>query len=139
MSDPIPDADSPASGPATYPVLAARVSQQVADDARDLIARIREADDPRDLRKEGAEGVVKLTEIGLEAFFLRPVEQAGLGSVTAALVKMGLKSAAAAIAVFVRRIVGGLSGEQMLTIADMVEERIVDLVDDEDHAEDAEG
>jgi hypothetical protein len=135
MPEPTPDATTPEAEPATYPVLAARISQQVADDARDLIARIREADDPRDLRKEGAEGVVKLTEIGLEAFFLRPVVQAGLGSVTAALVRVGLKSAGAAIAVFVRRIVGGLSGEQMLIIADLVEERIVDLVDDEDEEE----
>jgi len=126
--------DSPADAstdPGTYPVLAARIPQHVADEARQLLARIREADDPRELRKEGAEGVVRLTEIGLEAFFLRPVEAVGLGSITGAMVRVGLKSAAAAIAVFVRRIVGGLSGEQLLAIADLVDERVVDLVADE--------
>jgi hypothetical protein len=110
-----------------FPVVAARIPQRVADEAREMIARIREADDPRQLRREGAEGVVRLTEAGLEAFFLRPVEEAGLGAMTAAVVKVGLKSAAAAIAVFVRRVVGGLSAEQMRSIAELVDERVLDL------------
>jgi len=131
MSEAIPD-ETTFAEPATYPVLAARIPQHVADEARQLLARIREADDPRDLRKEGAESVVRLTEIGLEAFFLRPVEAVGLGSITGAMVKLGLKSAAGAIAVFVRRIVGGLSGEQMLAIADLVDERLLDLVEDDE-------
>lgn len=111
----------------TRPAVAAPIPPEIARDARELIRRIREADDPRDLRGEGAEAVVRLTDAGLHSFFLRPVQDAGLGPLTAGMVRVGIKSAGTAIAVFVRRIVGGLSAEQMRAIAEQVDERLVDL------------
>lgn len=122
---------------ASYPALAARVPADIAADTRALIDRIRSAEDPLSLRREGAEAVVRLTEVGLEAFFLRPVQQIGLGTVAGSMVKLGLKSAGAAISVFVRRIVGGLSADQMRAIADLVDERLLDL-EDENEDEDEE-
>ena len=110
-----------------YTALAARVPTEVVADTRALIDRIREADDPLPLRREGAEAVVKLTQIGLESFFLEPVRQLGLGSVASSMVKLGIGSAGAAIAVFVRRLVAGLSAEQLREIAEIVDARLLDL------------
>jgi hypothetical protein len=117
----------------TYPVLAAAVPDSVATEARALIEAIRHADDPLLYRKQGAETVVRLTEVGLEAFFLAPVEQLGLGPVAASMVRLGLRTAGGAIAVFIRRIVAGLDAEQIRAVAELVDARLLDLsVDDEE-------
>lgn len=111
----------------TITALTARVAADVADDTRALVARIREAEDPLALRDEGAAAVVRLTRIGLDAFFLEPVQAIGLGTMSLSMVRFGLRSAASAIGLFVRRIVGGLSAEQMLGLADRIDDMLLDL------------
>ncbi len=117
----------------SQPVLAAVVPESVAAETRALIDAIRRADDPVVYRRQGAEAVVRLTEVGLDAFFLGPVERLGLGPVAASMVRLGLRTAAAAIAVFIRRIVAGLDADQIRAVAELVDAQLVDLaVDDED-------
>lgn len=115
----------------SYPVLAARVPIELANAARDLIDRIRSAEDPLAYRKEGADMVVRLTEVGLDAFFLAPVEQLSLGPVAGSMVKLGLRSASTAISVFIRRIVAGLNAAQILAVADLIDAQLLDLSEEE--------
>jgi len=111
----------------TSTVLAAVIPEELAAQARDLSARIRAHEDPKALRKEGAEMIHRLTKVGLDAFFLEPVRKIGLGSVTQGMVSAGLSTSAKAIGVVIRRIIGSLSAEQIVAVADLVDETLVDL------------
>lgn len=116
----------------TYPVLAAAIPEAVASEARALIDAIRGAEDPLLYRKQGAETVVKLTEVGLEAFFLAPVTKLGLGPVAGSMVRLGLRTAGGAIAVFIRRIVAGLDADQIRAVAELVDAQLLDLSVEDD-------
>lgn len=120
---------------ASFPALAARIDPKLAAEVRALAEEVRAAPDPLLLRKRGAEAVVKLTDAGLEAFFLKPVQELGLGTMASSMVRVGIGSASTAIAMFIRRLVGGLSAEQMLALADSVDATLLDLEleDDEEN------
>ena len=109
------------------PHLIAEIEPELARAARDLARRLRTAERPRELRREGAEMVLRLTEAGMAAYFLRPVEALRLGVVASGTVSVGLKSAQAGIGLFVRRLVDGLSDEQLRKVASAIEQRLVDL------------
>ena len=111
------------------PHLAAEISPELAQRARDVARRIRESPQPRELRREGADVVLALTEAGLASFFLHPVEQLSLGFVANSTTRLGLKTAAGGIALFVRRLVEGMSDEQLRGVAASVEHLLVDLDD----------
>ena len=107
-------------------LIAAEIPSDLADEARDLVARIREHEEPSRLREEGAAMVLELTRAGLDAFFLDPVERLGLGTMTRSMVRVGLGSAAKAIGVFVSRVVGSLSGDQVVQMAELVDGLLID-------------
>jgi hypothetical protein len=115
---------------AAEPHLVAAVDPELARAARDLVRRIHVAECPRELRREGAEMVARLTEAGLASFYLRPVETLRLGALANGTVAVGLKSAQAGIGLFVRRIVDGLSDEQLRGVAAAIERLLVDLEED---------
>jgi hypothetical protein len=108
-------------------VVAAVIPTALADEALDLVDRIRAASDPTRLRSEASEVVQRLTRVGLEAFFLRPVVRLGLGAVTESMVKVGLGTAGRVITTAIGRILGGLSGPQMLTVATLLEETLLEV------------
>jgi hypothetical protein len=112
------------------PHLAAEISPELAQRARDLARRIRDSPHPRELRREGAAIVLELTEAGLASFFLHPVEELALGFVATSTTRLGLKTAAGGIALFVRRLVDGMSDEQLRGVAASVDRLLVDLDDD---------
>ncbi|HSM51837.1 MAG TPA: hypothetical protein VLA75_10585 [Thermoanaerobaculia bacterium] len=112
---------------AAEPHLVAAVDPELARAARELARRIGAAERPRELRREGAEMVLRLTEAGLAAFYLRPVETLGLGALANGTVAVGLRSAQAGIGLFVRRLVDGLDDEQLRGMASAIEHLLVDL------------
>ena len=105
--------------------LRGRIPRDLAVDAAGLIGRIRAAADPTALRPEGIELVMRLTAAGLDHFFLRAVRELGLGRMAETTTRLGLKTAHGGIGMFVRRLAGGLDGDQMLRLAEIVEEMIV--------------
>ena len=107
-------------------LIAAEIPSDLAAEARDLVGRIREHEDPAELREEGAAMVLELTRAGLDAFFLDPVERLGLGTMTRSMVKVGLGSAAKAIGVFVNRVVGSLSEDQVVEMAELVDRMLIE-------------
>ena len=108
------------------PLLATEIPPELAAAARELAARIRVHPHPRELRREASELVVRLTEAGLAGYFLRPVEQLGLGLVAVSTVRVGLKTAGGGIAMVVRRMVDGMTDEQLRGLAETVERLIRD-------------
>lgn len=109
------------------PHLIAEIEPELARAARDLARRLRTAERPRELRREGAEMLLRLTEAGMAAHFLRPAEALRLGMVASGTISVGLKSAQAGIGLFVRRLVDGLSDEQLREVAGAIEQQLVDL------------
>jgi len=112
------------------PHLIAEIDPELARAARELARRIRTAERPRELRREGAEMVLRLTEAGMGSFYLRPVEDLRLGALANGTVAVGLKSAQAGIGLFVRRLVDGLDDQQLRGVAAAIERLLVDLEED---------
>lgn len=108
------------------PLLATAIPPELATEARRLAARLRTHPRPRELAREGAEMVVRLTEAGLDGYFLRPAKELGLGAVALGTIRVGLATAARGIALVVRRLVGGLSDDELRRLADTFEDLIRD-------------
>ena len=100
---------------------AAEIPKELADEVRASIAQVRDAPAPRELAGEGANLILRLTEACLDSYFVRPVRAMKVGLVAEKATVIGVKAAHRAIALFVRRITGGLSDEQIRTLADQLE------------------
>ncbi|MCP4201014.1 MAG: hypothetical protein GY769_03680, partial [bacterium] len=57
----------------------------------------------------------------LDSYFLKPVRALEVGFVAEKATTVGVNAANRAIGLFVRRITGGLSGDQVLKLADLLE------------------
>lgn len=108
------------------PLLATAIPAALAAEVRALAGRLRAHARPRELAGESAELVVRLTEAGLAGYFLRPSEELGLGLVALSTVRVGLKTSGRGIALVVRRLVGGMTDEQLRRLADIFEDLIRD-------------
>ncbi len=69
--------------------------------------------------------VLKLTETGLEEYFLRPLEQAGLGAIPIGTARVGIAAAKRGIAVIVTKVIRGMSEEQLLSVVDSMEDMLI--------------
>ena len=86
-----------------------------------IIGKLRSADDQRAYSKELIEVILELTETGLGAYYLRPLEIAKVGFASRSAAKVGIAAASKGIPVIVRRVIGKMSGEQLLTVAEFVD------------------
>lgn len=67
------------------------------------------------------ETVLKLTEVGLEEYFLRPLERAQVGMIAIGTAKVGIATARRGITVIVNKVMRGMSEEQLRSVADSME------------------
>ncbi|MCP4200969.1 MAG: hypothetical protein GY769_03455 [bacterium] len=100
---------------------AAEIPESLADEVRQTIDRVRASSAPEEHSKEGADLVLRLTEACLDSYFLKPVRALEVGFVAEKATTVGVNAANRAIGLFVRRITGGLSGDQVLKLADLLE------------------
>jgi hypothetical protein len=107
--------------------LAAPLSDELAQELESFLKDARSLPDPTSLREKGADLIVRLTNQCLDHYFLRGVEQLGLGMISRQATSLGLKSASAGIAIFVRRIAGSMNAEQIRKLADLMEEMILEV------------
>lgn len=105
--------------------LAVELPEELAREAEEMIHRVRSSPRPREHRAEGVNLILRLTEHGLEAYFLRSVQRMGLGFVAETATRAGLKTAFGAIAFFIRRLAGGLDDEQIRRLADRMDELLM--------------
>ncbi|MEM9554323.1 MAG: hypothetical protein AAGC60_08700 [Acidobacteriota bacterium] len=111
--------------------VATAIPDDLARDLDRLLQRIRAAEDATAHRDEGIELIQRLTDAGLEGFFLRPVESMGLGLVARKATAVGLRTASSAIGVFVRRIGRGFTDEQVRALADLLDDMVLEVEEDE--------
>ena len=67
-----------------------------------------------------------MTDKGLHYYFLHPLEQAGVGMVTRKAVDLALGTAGRTLPLVVRKTVGSLNDQQLLSIADFIDHILVD-------------
>lgn len=107
--------------------LAAPLPDELAKELETFLRDARSLPDPTSLREKGADLIIRLTSHSLDHYFLRGVEKLGLGMISRQATSLGLKSASAGIAMFVRRIAGSMSADQIRKLADLMEELILEV------------
>lgn len=103
----------------------AQISDELAAEVRELIDNVRASPEPESHRAAGLDLVLRLTRANLDDYFLRSVRELELGMIAESATKIGLQAAFTGISVFVRRLAGKLSAEQMRRLADILEARLV--------------
>ncbi len=107
--------------------IAAPLSPELAKELETFLDQARTLPDPISLREKAGELIIRITNECLDHYFLRGVEKLGLGLISRQATTLGLKSASAGIALFVRRIAGSLDGAQIRKMADLIEELILEV------------
>lgn len=111
--------------------LAAPLPAELAAELESFLKKARELPDPTTLREGGADLIIRLTNACLDHYFVRSVDQLGLGLIAKQATNLGLKTAAGGIGLFVRRIAGSMNADQIRKLADLMEELILEVPDAE--------
>lgn len=109
---------------------AAEIPPELAAELRELVAEVRAAERPARHAGAGADLILRLTNACLDDYFLRSVRRLGLGMVAESAVRLGLRTAGGGIALFVKRLAGMMSDEQVLELADLMEEKLFEQAGD---------
>ncbi len=106
-------------------VIAAPISDDLAERTASFVALVREADRPREHRKQGVELINELTRAGLEGYFLDSSKELGFGTVAQGAVRLGLSTASRGIGVVVRRFVSKFSDDELRKTAEILERLLI--------------
>lgn len=82
-----------------------------------VLAAVEAAEDPTAHREALADVVVALTDRGLEAYFMEPLEAAGAGFLTRQSANLGVAGAERVMGPLIRNIVSRMDGPQLLSVA----------------------
>lgn len=107
--------------------IAAPLSPELAKELETFLGQARSLPDPTALRDKASDLIIRMTNECLDHYYLRGVEKLGLGMIARQATSLGLKSASAGIALFVRRIAGSLDAGQVRKMADLMEELILEV------------
>ena len=91
----------------------------------EIVAKLRSAEDRRDHAHELIEIVLELTRAGLDAYYFQPLELAGVGFAGRSTAKAGIAAGAKGISVIVRRVLGSMTDEQLLAVADFMDSILI--------------
>lgn len=98
---------------------------ELADEALATIAKIRADPAEAESRKALVANVLRLTDAGLRAYYVEPLERAGVGVLGLATAKLGIRTARQGISTIANKLLGGMKAEQLLSIADSMESMLV--------------
>lgn len=101
------------------PHVAFPVPDAFAAELRGVLERVRA--DPGAHAAELIDVTNRLTATGLDHYFLEPLRRAGVGGMNMRAAELGISSSRKGIAAFVKRILKGMSDEQLLGLAAFIE------------------
>ena len=103
------------------------LSEELAGEVRQAIGQIRR--DPADPGCVASliELVLKLTDAGLREYYLRPLEQARTGTLALGTARVGVGTAKRGIGMVVPKMLGGMKPAQLESIADSMEDFLLEL------------
>ncbi len=90
-----------------------------------VVAKLRADDDRKQHLPELVKVVLELTATGLHYYFLYPLELAKVGLVSRSAAKVGIAAAGKSIPVIVRRVIGSMSDDQLLEVAEFLDRMLV--------------
>ncbi len=106
-------------------LVAFEISPELRQRVEAALAELRAAPDPKTCVPELVGTVLEMTDVGLDYFYLRPLEEVEAGLVARSTAKIGIAAAGKSLPLIVRRVVGSLSKEQLLELADVIEGMLV--------------
>ena len=93
--------------------------------AEAVIEAIREDPTPRAWADDLAEVIVELTNTGLDSYFLAPLERIEVGSFAFGTARVGVAAAGKSLPTIVRRVVGGMTDDQLKELVEVMDEMMV--------------
>ncbi len=111
-----PARQHPVAGQASLPFLRFYHSPELRAETLRVLDAIEEADDPTVHRKALAAVVGKLTESGLEYYFMQPLVTARAGFVVERSARLGLAGANRVLAPILGSVIGRLDGPQLVAV-----------------------
>ena len=91
----------------------------------EMIDKLRAAEDRRALAPELIELVLEQTRAGLDAYYFRPLELAEVGFTARGTARAGIAAGAKGISVIVRRVLGSMTDEQLLAVAEFMDSILI--------------
>ncbi len=98
---------------------------ELAEETFRIIEQLRSDPGSKDHVAALVKTVLKLTDVGLREFYVRPLEQAKAGTLALGTAKIGISTAKRGISLVVNKLLKGMSEEQLLSIADSMEDLLV--------------
>lgn len=106
-------------------VIAAPISDRLAEQTSAYVTMVRSAEKPSEHRKAGIALIDELTRAGLDGFFLDSSKELGFGAVSQGAVRLGLSTASRGISMVVRRFVGNFDDDEMLKTVEILERILI--------------
>lgn len=92
-------------------------SEELRKKTIELLDSLEHAEDPKQYRDELRDLVVELTDVGMNYFFIKPLELAKVGFVTQRSAKLGMAGAQKMMGKVIRKIIGGMDQNQLLVVS----------------------
>ena len=105
--------------------VAFRISPELMERARAAVAAARRDPTEEDHIEELIEVILELTDRGLDFYYLEPLRRARAGTMALSATRLGLAAASRGIPPTVRRVITGFDEEQVLVIADFLDEILI--------------
>ena len=82
-----------------------------------VLEALETAEDPTSHRDALAEVVLELTEVGLAYYFVKPVQAAKVGFLAEQTTRVGISGILRVMGPVARRVIGGMSADQLLSVS----------------------
>lgn len=102
------------------------LSEELRQQTVETIAKLRESSDRRQHIPLLSDLISELTEAGLEYFFVHSLKQAGVGLIGVSTAKLGIASTSKGIPVVINKVVGLMSNDQLLAVAEFIDESLIE-------------
>ena len=102
--------------------VAFRISPELMDRAQAAVAAVRADPSKKQTVKELVKVILEMTDTGLDYYFVEPLRRARVGTMGMSTARLGIAAAGRGIPPIVRRVLTSLSEQQLLSIADFLDE-----------------
>lgn len=100
------------------------LSDELTARVEEVIQDIKGTDDKRQYALKLFQAISDLSDVGLDFFFIQTLKKAGLGKIKMIAVETAIKTGKRAILTVGKQIVKGMPNEQLLVVAETLEESL---------------
>lgn len=100
------------------------LSEELTARVEEIVQDIKGTEDKRQHALKAFQVISDLSDVGLDFFFIQTLKRAGLGKIKMIAVEGAIKTGKRAILTVGKQIIKGMSNEQLLVIAETLEESL---------------